>query len=193
MKAIESVSRETRERLAVYVDLLMRWNKHIRLTNLSFDDPSRNPVDESLALVDLLATKPATALDIGSGNGLPAIPISIATGIPYVLVEADRRKAAFLREVTREVACPATVEAARIEDTPPQPFELITARAFARLHTLVTLAHPRQACVTVCLFPKGPAIEDELAEASRDWLFSANSHPTSHGQVVEIRSIVPRL
>lgn len=190
MRPTEDVSRETRQRLDIYVDLLTRWNARIRLTGLDFRGVT-DPVADSLQLRSLLPEPPARALDIGSGNGLPALPLSIAYGIPYVLVESDQRKAAFLREVAREAACPVTVAACRIEHMPIETYDLITSRAFARLSRLLAIAWPRQAAGTVCLFPKGSAAAAELQEARQDWQFRALLHPQGAGQVIEVASIEP--
>ena len=149
-------------------------------------------MEESLLLGRLLPGRPATALDIGSGNGLPALPLSAAYGIPYVLVESDRRKAAFLREAVRVLACPATVAACRIEQLPPEPYDLITARAFAPQPPRLELAFPRQGAGTVSLFPKGAAVAGEIEESRRSWDFDAQCHKRGAGTVVAVRSIAPR-
>lgn len=187
MRRIE-VSRETSDRLALYVDMLKHWNERIRLTGLS-DALTVASLQDSLELWTYAPPRVTAALDIGSGNGLPALPLSIAFQIPYLLVEADRRKAAFLREVARELACPVTVAAQRIEDMPECTFDLITARAFARLPRLLDLAYPRQTRGTTCLFPKGPTADVEVDEARRDWLFDCIFEPASSGCVLRISSI----
>ena len=180
-----------RDRLAAYVNLLTTWNSRIRLTGLRFGGPD-DPVEESLHLHRFLPGIPASALDIGSGNGLPALPLSIAYGIPYVLVESDRRKAAFLREAARVAGCPAAVAACRVEELPPEPYDLITARAFAPLDRLLALSFPRQGSQTVCLFPKGADVSAEIDDARRAWEFDAQCHPLGTGTVVAVRSIMRR-
>ena len=188
--AHDALPTDVRKNLAAYVDLLARWNARIRLTGLRFDGGPDDPVEQSLQLRRLLPGPPGSALDIGSGNGLPALPLSVAYGIPYVLVESDRRKAAFLREAARVLACPAAVVACRIEDLPPAPCDLITARAFAPLSRLLELSFPRQHAGTVCLFPKGTAAAAEIGEARRCWGFDAECHPLGTGTVIAVRSIV---
>lgn len=192
MKAIEVVSRETRERLALYTDLLHRWNTRIRLTGAYSSEGIAHAMRQSLCLVSFVPSRISSALDIGSGNGLPAVPLSISLGIPFTLVESDRRKAAFLQEVARETACPLTVAACRIEHHPVQPFDLITAQAFGSLSRLLSLAFPRQNASTVCLFPKGANVSAELAEAHRSWTFVDTGYPVEMGQIIEIHSISPK-
>ena len=197
MNAIEAAGSDARERLATYVDMLGRWNSRIRLAGPRFIETCLtggpdDPVEQSLSLYRLLPARPASALDIGSGNGLPALPLSVAYGIPYVLVESDRRKAAFLREAARVLGCPASVAACRIEELPPEPYDLITARAFAPLSRLLEIAFPRQGAGTVCLFPKGANVSAELDEARRAWAFDAQRHVSGSGTVVAVRSIMRR-
>ena len=95
--------------------------------------------------------------------------LAIATGIPFDLVEADHRKAAFLRAATRLTAAPATVHATRIEAAAIPRAPLITARALAPLDTLLGWAAPLLAPGGNCLFPKGRGVEDELTAAAAQW------------------------
>ncbi|HEX7200391.1 MAG TPA: RsmG family class I SAM-dependent methyltransferase [Dongiaceae bacterium] len=108
-------------------------------------------------------------MDLGSGGGLPGLVLAIATGRPFHLVEADQRKAAFLREAARATAAPATIHACRIEalDLPPAP--VITARALAALTVLLGMAHRFLAPGGICVFPKGRSVTDELTQAAAEW------------------------
>ena len=164
------VSRETTERLRKFVDLLLRWNRTINLISrrdeaLVWD----RHIADALALLPLLPPEFVRAIDLGSGAGLPGLVMAIATGKPFDLVDADHRKAAFLREAARESGAPVTIHAARIEmlDLPPAP--VITARALAPLPTLLGWAAPLLAPGGVCLFPKGRLTADELTAASAQW------------------------
>ena len=104
-------------RLLAYYQLLSRWNRKINLTALS--DPAE--------AVDRLLLEPVAAaahlpsdvdlIDLGSGGGSPAVPLALALGSPrLVMVESRVRKAAFLREVLREVGVQGSVETARFEE-----------------------------------------------------------------------------
>jgi 16S rRNA (guanine527-N7)-methyltransferase len=165
-----AVSRETNDRLAAYVDLLLRWNRTINL--ISRRDESviweRHIVD-ALALLHLLPADFSRAIDLGSGAGLPGLVLAIATDKPFDLLEADQRKAAFLREATRVTGAPATVHPARIETLSLPPAPLITARAVAPLPTLLHWAERLLAPGGMCIFPKGRSAEDELTAAAAQW------------------------
>ena len=100
-----------------YFELLQRWNRTINLTSLSDPDEAIDrlllePVAASAAL-----RSAARLIDLGSGGGSPAIPLALAGSASLlVMVESRSRKAAFLREASRELGLTAVVENARFED-----------------------------------------------------------------------------
>ena len=164
---------EVRERLLAYLSLMAKWNKTYNLTAV------REPVAMvSHHLLDSLAVLPhlgmpagASLADIGSGAGLPGIPLAIARGSwSVVLVEASEKKAAFLRQATIELALRnASVHQGRVEAWQPvERFAVVISRAFARL------AEFAEACAHLlapggCLAAmKGILRADELAEM-RGW------------------------
>ena len=106
-----AVDPETARRLAAYVTLLLRWNERMNLTAL---DERERGIDR-LVIEPLLAARripsaSRSVLDVGSGNGSPAIPIRIARPELFLrLVEAKGRKAAFLREAVRRLDLDGTV------------------------------------------------------------------------------------
>jgi len=108
-------------RLDTYFRLLAHWNARINLTGFSLDKPTARAVDRLLIepmLITQALTYPVDVwFDLGSGGGSPAIPIQLykPAGL-LVLVESKGRKAAFLREVSRELGLERVeVEATRIE------------------------------------------------------------------------------
>lgn len=109
------------DRLQTYFGLLARWNLRINLTGFALDQPSAEAVDrlliEPLLIAPALPHSVDVWFDLGSGGGSPAIPIQLSRPARnLVLVESRGRKAAFLREVAREMAIQEIdVEAARIE------------------------------------------------------------------------------
>ena len=125
-----------------YLALLARWNATYNLTAIR--DPR-----EMLAkhLLDSLAMQPfvrglGTLADLGTGPGLPGIPLAIATPSLHVtLVESNGKKARFLREAVRKLGL-ANVDVAesRIEAyRPDTTFDAITARALATLPLILEL------------------------------------------------------
>ena len=128
----------TIERLLDYVDLLARWNKAYNLTAV------RDPLEMvTRHLLDPLAVAQWVSgerlVDIGSGAGLPGIPLALIaadTGVPdrhFLLVDSNGKKARFLRAAVRELQLKhVEVVESRVESVPGQ-FDCVTSRAFATL------------------------------------------------------------
>ncbi len=166
----EAVSRETLEALDAYVALLLRWNRTLNLVARP-DEKSiwQRHIADSLQLARWMVPRPERATDLGSGAGFPGLVLAIATQVPFDLIEADRRKAAFLREAARASGAPVHVHAIRIEAANLPPAPLVTARAVAPLAKLLALAAPLLAPGGACLLLKGAAVESELTAASAEW------------------------
>ena len=124
---------DAQEKLLAYVELLAQWNRAYNLTAV------RDPAEMvSRHLLDSLAVLPfvhgETLVDLGSGAGLPGIPLAIARPeIAVTLIESNGKKARFLREAVRALPLPnVTVQQDRVQEIAGS-FETVTARAFASL------------------------------------------------------------
>lgn len=173
------VSRETTERLAVYLDLLSRWQATINLVGpATLADPWRRHILDSGQLWALWPAGGRRLVDLGSGAGLPGLVLAILGAPETHLVESDRRKAAFLREAARATGADVTVHACRSEAAPPLEADVLTARALAPLADLLGMAERFILPTTVCLFPKGRTAAAELAAAQRCWQMSVDIRPS---------------
>jgi 16S rRNA (guanine527-N7)-methyltransferase len=187
------VSRETLERLTVHLHLLQRWQPAINLVGpATLVDPWRRHVLDSAQLVNHLPAAAANLVDLGSGAGFPGMVLALLGVRGVHLIEADRRKAQFLREVARITGAPATIHAERIERVRGWPAAVITARALAPLPRLLELADRFLVSDSVCLFLKGKLVERELTDARVSWhmvsdTFPSLSEPT--GAVLKLRGI----
>ena len=115
--------------------------------------------------------------------------LAIATGIPFDLVESDRRKCAFLAEAARVTAAPVTIHTTRIEAATLDPAPLITARALAALPALMALAAPLLAPGGTMLFHKGARADAEIAEARQTWSFDLQTHGTPDSRILAITEL----
>ena len=99
---------DARARLTTHYRLLRQWGRRTNLTGLRTPEAIlKRHFLEPIAAVDLLEGE-GTLLDIGSGNGFPAIPLAILhPGTKLVLVEASEKKSAFLTTVLRETGLKA--------------------------------------------------------------------------------------
>ncbi|HJR11812.1 MAG TPA: 16S rRNA (guanine(527)-N(7))-methyltransferase RsmG [Rhodanobacteraceae bacterium] len=127
-------------KLLAYLDLLAKWNRTYNLTAVR--DPgemvSRHLLD-SLAVLPYMHGK--SLADLGSGAGLPGIPLAIARpDVAVTLVESNGKKTRFLREAVRSLPLSnVTVDQARVQDA-TGAFDTITARAFASLPDMLAWA-----------------------------------------------------
>lgn len=200
--ALTPVSRETQQRLEIYVDLLLKWQQ---TTNLIA--PSTIPhiwtrhVSDSLQFVELVSDA-TTWVDLGSGGGFPAIPVAcVLAGKPGAmvhLVESNGKKAAFLREAIRATGVPAQVHAERIEKFVAgtvNSVDVVSARALAPLKTLCDQAFPLIERGAIGLFAKGLDVEAELTEASKYWKIEMQTVPSKtsrDGCIVVVRHLTAR-
>ena len=174
------VSRETLERLTIYVDLIRKWNPRINLVSRnSLEHVWDRHIADSLQIF-ALAPEFSHWVDIGSGGGLPGLVAAIcgAEEMPearFTLIESDQRKCAFLRTVAREAGISVTVHAQRIEEAAPQEADVLSARALADLSQLLEFAERHVAKSGICLFPKGASWKKELADARTQWRFDCDA------------------
>jgi 16S rRNA (guanine527-N7)-methyltransferase len=126
------------DRLTVYAGLLALWNRRINLTAFNLSSPTDEAIDrllvEPVAAASLLRREDRRVIDLGTGGGSPAVPLAVAVpAIEMTMVEVRAKKAAFLREVVRELALVARVETATFQDvaarTPPGDFDVVMFRA----------------------------------------------------------------
>jgi 16S rRNA (guanine527-N7)-methyltransferase len=173
------VSREAIAKLEKFAGLLLRWNATVNLIARG-DEPFlwERHVQDSLQLVPFVPPGATGGIDLGSGAGFPGMVLALATRVPFDLIEADRRKAAFLFEAARLTGAPVRVHPVRIEasDLPPAP--LITARALAALPRLLALATPLLAPNGICLFLKGANADAELTQAESEWQMQVDGIPS---------------
>ncbi len=165
-----NVSRETIDRLMIYETLLRKWQRAINLVSTqSLDDVWRRHFLDSGQLFGHFPNGARSVLDIGSGAGFPGMVLAIMGAPSVQLVESDERKCLFLREVSRETSVPVRIVNRRIEAAEPQIFDVVTSRACAPLDVLFSYARPYLGEETVCLFPKGRTVEEELTTAKKRW------------------------
>jgi len=175
------VSRETMEKLGVFVDLLARWNSKINLVGPSTlqDVWDRHIVDSAQLLATITPGPSANWIDVGSGAGLPGLVISIllqdADPIDMYLVEADGRKAAFLRTVRRELDLNLGIHNERVETLSVPAVDILSARAFAPLERTLSLCEHIICPNTVCIMPKGRRFESEIMAARTTWDFTVTA------------------
>jgi 16S rRNA (guanine527-N7)-methyltransferase len=132
-----------------YAELLLEWNRSINLTGARTREQVEALIDDAGALLTTSWTGVTRVIDIGSGGGLPAVPLALAMPqVRFTLLEANARKCAFLEHVAGTLGLANVVIAAgRAEDLGHRPalreqFDRAISRAAARPEVLLELALP---------------------------------------------------
>ena len=157
-----------RQKLVAYLELLAKWNKTFNLTAIR--DPLQMVSHHVLDSLAVLGALPAGHLaDIGSGAGLPGIPIAIAEPErPVVLVEANHKKSSFLRQAVIELGLAnSAVHVGRAEAwLPIERFAVVISRAFAELAEFIACCRHLAAAGGVLAAMKAGYPHDELARVT---------------------------
>jgi 16S rRNA (guanine527-N7)-methyltransferase len=162
--------------LESYAQLLRKWQPVQNLVSReTLDTVWTRHFADSLQVLPLLRASDQTFLDLGSGGGLPALPLAIAlkgANRHFTLVEPNGRKVSFLRTVARELGLLVTVEGRRSDQIDsretPTP-DVITSRALASLPQLCTWMAPFFKPQTRAILHKGREHVEELAETITRW------------------------
>ncbi|MBL8877253.1 MAG: 16S rRNA (guanine(527)-N(7))-methyltransferase RsmG [Phycisphaerae bacterium] len=208
--------------LGLYLALLMKANQTQNLTAVRDETEAwRRHILDSLTLLPALAEFPegARVIDVGSGGGLPGIPLAIAMPhLKFTLLEATAKKCDFLTQVVGRVGLKNTVvlqgrservghdrgERADKFGTVThsgghrEAYDAVVARAVGRLATLVELTAPLCRIGGSVLLIKGEKAGEELAEAERALHLLKVVHvetlqtPTGRIVILEKRSATPR-
>lgn len=161
-----SLSDHQKNQLVAYVDMLHKWNKAYNLTSVR--DPNEMLVRH---ILDSIVVAPSLEgerfIDVGTGPGLPGIPLSIVRpDAHFTLLDSLGKRVRFLRQVQHELALTnITPVQSRVEDFPAEPpFDGVISRAFASLTDMVTWCHhlPGEAGRFYAL--KGQLPEEEIAQ-----------------------------
>lgn len=161
-----AISAETQHKLLGYLALMQKWNKVHNLTAVRDADEM-----VTLHLLDSLVVLPyvdaKNLLDVGSGAGLPGIPLALCLpDLQVTVIDSNSKKVSFMRQVKAELGITnLEVIGGRVEDiAPTRQFEIIISRAFSDLSLFISLTHHLLATDGKWLAMKGVYPEAELAD-----------------------------
>ena len=156
--------------LLSYLNLLIKWNGTYNLTALrEAERMISHHLLDSLSLLSFVH-KAKNLLDVGSGGGMPGIPLAIACpDIKITLSDSNSKKTAFLRQAVLELGLSNTeVVTSRVENVNNRAFDIITSRAFAELADFVRVTHHLLAENGHWAAMKGIYPYEELAQLPHD-------------------------
>ncbi len=165
--------------LESYTDNLLRWNAIHNLSGARDKSGIQDNIKSSLYPLRFLDSKPSVLLDVGSGNGFPAVPLGIALEIPTILCEQNAKKAAFLQNIQASIPLENfTIKHQKIEslslDLDPITNLLITSRATFSLQTLLQKCQHLITPQTTLLLYKGSRVKNEIPNHLKYRQFSEN-------------------
>lgn len=161
------------QQLLAYLGLLIKWNKAYNLTAVRNPDEmvSRHLLD-SLSVVEYVAQQGDTWLDVGSGGGMPGVPLAIIfPDKQFTLLDSNGKKTRFLTQVKLELKLDnLNIVHSRAETfTPEQPFSGIISRAFSSLADFSEWTRHLGSQQTAWLAMKGVHPDDELQALPEDF------------------------
>jgi 16S rRNA (guanine527-N7)-methyltransferase len=177
------------DRLATYGNLLLQWNARLSLTAIR--DEAELVERHLMEGVFAAAHHPeaSTALDFGSGTGIPGIPIALCKATVHVtLAESQRKKAAFLQEVLRRLKLHASVHAGRAETLPSASFDTVWMRAVDKGAAMLPVAAGLLATKgALCLF--GTSTPPDLPRLGT-WQWKSIPFPGAKARVLHIGRLI---
>lgn len=170
-----SLSDQQKQQLVAYVGLLDKWNKAYNLTSVR--DPQQMLVRHILdSIVVAPHLKGSRFIDVGTGPGLPGIPLAIVMpDAHFTLLDSLGKRVRFLRQVQHELGLTnITPVQSRVEAFPAEPpFDGVISRAFASLTDMVNWCHHLLGREGRFFALKGVRPDDEIAELPAGYVSDA--------------------
>jgi 16S rRNA (guanine527-N7)-methyltransferase len=204
-RADVELSPEQHDKLARYLDLLLEANARMNLTRITDRAAAEvQHVGDALTVLPFLPKVEFRLADVGSGGGVPGIPLAIARpDATVLLIESTKKKAAFLKQAIEALPLAnASVSEWRAEDVGRsnnrENFEVVTARAVATIVWLAEWCLPLARKGGKILAMKGPKVAQELQAAKKTIQLAGGGdavvHPielpgTEHRVIVEIAKV----
>lgn len=173
---IKDLNDQQIKQFELFKDNLLDWNQRMNLTAITDEsDIWQKHFVDSLTLLPLLPNGPIKMLDVGSGAGFPGLPIKIMRpDISMTLLDARQKRISFLEDTINRLALQDTrCIHARAEDlkrdkSHSHAYDIVVARAVARLDKLVKWCLPFVKQGGVFLAMKGPNVEEEINESKEN-------------------------
>tara|TARA_Y100001970_G_scaffold293392_1_gene439892 strand:- start:115 stop:732 length:618 start_codon:yes stop_codon:yes gene_type:complete len=181
------------EQIDRYVLEVYNFNKHTNIVGKStLKDFWQRHIADSLQLSKFIPKKKSKIFDLGTGGGLPGIPLSIVGYQNVFMIDSVGKKIDFLRDIIRLLSLSAKTEKKRIEKLNIGKADLIVSRALAPLNKLLSYSLLLSNKNTTSLFLKGRNVYKEIDMAKKNFYFNFetfNSISSEEGRVLKINNI----
>jgi len=171
-----------------YLELIQKWNTAFNLTAISdLDQMVIRHLLDSLSILPFINSSPI--LDVGTGAGLPGIPLALARpDFEFVLLDSNGKKTRFLTQVKIELGIDnIEIIHSRVEDyRPGKTFSIVTCRAFAAINTILDRTQHLLTSDTRILAMKGKQEMPELEAGFKQ----VDSHPLQVAWLNEDRQLI---
>ena len=199
--SFQYVSRETYEKLKIFNETLIKWQKSINLvSNSSLKHIWTRHFLDSAQLYNFTKDVHGNILDMGSGAGFPGIILAMMGNKKINVVESDQRKCIFMREVARLSNTNLEIHNCRIEELQFINPDLIVSRALAPLKKLIDYVENHiyknklsKKKIPNMLFLKGKLYNEELIELKKTRNFECKVYPSitdKYGKIIFINNLV---
>ena len=172
-----NVSRETFPALEEFRSLLLSENKKLNLISKSTEkDSIKRHIIDSAQIIDIIDKNTRTCLDIGSGSGLPGVVLAIifkkkGSKIKFELYEKSQKKSNFLRKMINHFELNAEVKQKNIFEEKELEADIIVARAFKPLQTILELINKNFTHYNRLILFLGKSGRDNINECLKSWKF----------------------
>ena len=199
--SLQYVSRETYEKLEIFYETLIKWQKSINLvSNSSLKHIWTRHFLDSAQLYNFTKEINGKILDMGSGAGFPGIILAMMGNEKVNVVESDQRKCTFMREVARLSNTNLEIHNCRIEELQFINPDLIVSRALAPLKKLIEYVENHiyknklsTKKIPKMLFLKGKLYNEELRDLKKIRKFEFKVYPSitdEYGKIIYINNLV---
>ena len=192
---LPNVSRETIEKLSEFREIILAEDQNLISKNDKNFIWTRHFYD-SLRLSQFITSSENDIIDIGSGAGLPGIPVSLLFGSKnkVFLCESRSRRVSFLNKCIDKLDLINTeVIPIKAEKIKNKKFDIILARAVSQLNHLLSISYNICKKNTTLLLHKGVHIDEEIVQATKYWDFSHVLHENEREKgsfILELKNII---
>ena len=189
---IIKINENTFKQINDYVNFLLLYNKKINLISKSTENDIWNRhIIDSIQIIKLIDNFNFKIADIGSGAGLPGIPLSII-GIKEIdLYEKSYRKCEFLEKAKKFSSNKIVIKNKNLNNIDNKIYDIIVSRALANINILLQYCIKLSKKNTQLIFLKGKKINEEILESKKYWNFEYelfDSITSNEGKIIKIKN-----